>query len=193
MLCICQGFATRGAGGIVMEATAVVPEGRISPEDAGLWTDSQIAPLKRVVEFAHTPVAKVGVQLAHAGRKASTLATWVKTSADRTRRVDTSIAFANENGWPDNGTPFPFLFRPLSWRWRWVLIIDSTLRAVYGPANVPWSKDFPSPKAMTEVDLQYVEDAFVAATKRSASAGCQHHPVLDNGSSSLTRITQLTS
>jgi len=166
MLCICQGFATRGAGGIVMEATAVVPEGRISPEDAGLWTDSQIAPLKRVVDFAHTQVAKVGVQLAHAGRKASTLATWVKTSADRTRRADTSIAFANENGWPHN---------------------------VYGPANVPWSKDFPSPKAMTEDDLQYVEDAFVAATKRSASAGCQHHPVLDNGSSSLTRITQLTS
>ena len=34
-----------------MEATAVVPEGRISPEDAGLWTDSQIAPLKRIVDF----------------------------------------------------------------------------------------------------------------------------------------------
>ena len=112
MLCICQGFATRGAGGIVMEATAVVPEGRISPEDAGLWTDSQIAPLKRVVDFAHTQAAKVGVQLAHAGRKASTLATWVKTSADRTRRADTSIAFANENGWPDHGTSLPFLSPP---------------------------------------------------------------------------------
>jgi 2,4-dienoyl-CoA reductase-like NADH-dependent reductase (Old Yellow Enzyme family) len=46
-----QGFATRGAGGIVMEATAVLSEGRISPEDAGLWTDSQIAPLKRIVDF----------------------------------------------------------------------------------------------------------------------------------------------
>ncbi|KAI9465023.1 FMN-linked oxidoreductase [Lactarius psammicola] len=75
------GFASRGAGGIVMEATAVVPEGRISPEDAGLWTDSQIAPLRRVVDFAHTQAAKVGIQLAHAGRKASTLAA---------------------GGWPDN-------------------------------------------------------------------------------------------
>ena len=89
-----------------MEATAVVPEGRISPEDAGLWTDSQIAPLKRIVDFAHTQATKVGIQLAHAGRKASTLATWVKSSADRTRHADTSIAFVNEGGWPDNGTYF---------------------------------------------------------------------------------------
>jgi 2,4-dienoyl-CoA reductase-like NADH-dependent reductase (Old Yellow Enzyme family) len=93
-----------------MEATAVVPEGRISPEDAGLWTDSQIAPLKRAVDFAHTQAAKVGVQLAHAGRKASTLAPWVQKSADRTRRVDTSIAFADENGWPDNGIFFLLFF-----------------------------------------------------------------------------------
>jgi hypothetical protein len=48
-----QGFATRGAGGIIMEATTVLSEGRISPEDAGLWTDSQIAPLKRIVDFVH--------------------------------------------------------------------------------------------------------------------------------------------
>jgi 2,4-dienoyl-CoA reductase-like NADH-dependent reductase (Old Yellow Enzyme family) len=41
-----QGFAKGGAGAICLEATAVVPEGRITPEDAGLWTDSQIAPLK---------------------------------------------------------------------------------------------------------------------------------------------------
>jgi 2,4-dienoyl-CoA reductase-like NADH-dependent reductase (Old Yellow Enzyme family) len=47
-------------------------------------------------------------------------------------------------------------------------------RVVYGPVNVPWSKGYPTPKEMTEDDLQYVEDAFVAATKRSASVGCQH-------------------
>lgn len=104
--CNGQGFATRGVGGVMMEATAVLPEGRISPEDAGIWTDSQIAPLKRIVDFAHTQTAKIGIQLAHSGRKASTLAPWVATSADRTRRADTSIAFANENGWPDNGTFF---------------------------------------------------------------------------------------
>ena len=86
-----------------MEATAVVPEGRISPEDAGLWMDSQIAPLQRIVDFAHTQTAKVGIQLAHAGRKASTLAPWVRSSADRTHHADTLTAFANEGGWPDNG------------------------------------------------------------------------------------------
>ncbi|KAH9969906.1 FMN-linked oxidoreductase [Russula dissimulans] len=138
------GFATRGAGAIIMEATAVVPEGRISPEDAGLWTDSQIAPLKRVVDFAHTQTSKIGVQLAHAGRKASTLAPWLRTSADRTRHANTLTATADEKGWPDD---------------------------VYGPGNVPWSEDYSTPKEMSESDLQRVEDAFVAATDRSALAG----------------------
>ena len=55
----------------------------------------------------------------------------------------------------------------------WVLI-GSLSRVVYGPTNVPWAKDYPTPKEMTEDDLQYVQDAFVAATKRSALAGCQH-------------------
>jgi 2,4-dienoyl-CoA reductase-like NADH-dependent reductase (Old Yellow Enzyme family) len=156
-----------------MEATAVVPEGRISPEDAGLWADSQIEPLKRAVDFAHAHAAKVGIQLAHAGRKASTLAPWVQHSADRTRRLDRSIAFDNENGWPDNGTsPFFFFFF-----FRYPTLFAETFvrsRVVYGPSNVPWAKGYPTPKEMTEDDLQYVEDAFVAATKRSASAGCQH-------------------
>jgi 2,4-dienoyl-CoA reductase-like NADH-dependent reductase (Old Yellow Enzyme family) len=89
-----------------MEASAVVPEGRVSPEDAGIWTDSQIAPLKRIVDFSHTQGTKIGIQLAHAGRKASTLATWVESSADRTRRANRSTAFANQNGWPDNGAFF---------------------------------------------------------------------------------------
>ena len=88
-----------------MEATAVVPEGRISPEDAGLWTDSQIAPLKRVVDFVHIQGTKIGIQLAHAGRKASSLAPWVKTSADRKQRANTLTAFAHEGGWPDKGAP----------------------------------------------------------------------------------------
>jgi 2,4-dienoyl-CoA reductase-like NADH-dependent reductase (Old Yellow Enzyme family) len=99
------GFATRGAGGIIMEATTVLSEGRISPEDAGLWTDSQIAPLKRIVDFVHTQGTKIGIQLSHAGRKATTLAPWVKSSADRKHRANTSTAFAHEGGWPDNGAP----------------------------------------------------------------------------------------
>ncbi|MEH3032445.1 MAG: NADH:flavin oxidoreductase/NADH oxidase [Aeromicrobium erythreum] len=66
--------ATGGFGLIVTEASAVVPEGRISPEDAGLWNDEQAAAWRRVVDFLHAQGSLVGVQLAHAGRKASTYA-----------------------------------------------------------------------------------------------------------------------
>jgi 2,4-dienoyl-CoA reductase-like NADH-dependent reductase (Old Yellow Enzyme family) len=62
---------------IIIEATAVVPEGRITPGCVGLWKDSQIAPLKQVVEFVHSQGQKIGIQLAHAGRKASTVAPWL--------------------------------------------------------------------------------------------------------------------
>lgn len=61
----------------MIEATAVVAEGRITPEDSGIWKDSQIGPLKRIVEFAHSQGQKIGIQLAHAGRKASTIAPWL--------------------------------------------------------------------------------------------------------------------
>lgn len=65
-------FARGGAGLVVSEATAVVPEGRISPEDAGLWNDEQQAVWSRIVDFVHGQGAAAGIQLAHAGRKAST-------------------------------------------------------------------------------------------------------------------------
>ncbi len=64
--------AQGGAGLVVFEATAVTPEGRITPADLGLWKDAQIAGLRRIVEFVHAQGARAGVQLAHAGRKAST-------------------------------------------------------------------------------------------------------------------------
>lgn len=54
----------------MVEATAVTPEGRITPEDSGLWKDSQMAPLQYSVEFAHSQGQKIGIQIAHAGRKA---------------------------------------------------------------------------------------------------------------------------
>lgn len=65
-------LALGGAGLILTEATAVTPEGRISPYDLGLWSDEQIGPLGHITDFAHAHGAKIGVQLAHAGRKAST-------------------------------------------------------------------------------------------------------------------------
>jgi len=69
-------LAQGGAGLVMTEATAVVPEGRISPEDAGIWTDQQSADYARIVDFVRSQGAVPGIQLAHAGRKASTRAPW---------------------------------------------------------------------------------------------------------------------
>ena len=69
-------FATGGAGLVLTEATAVSPEGRISPEDAGIWNDTQRDAWARIVEFIRAHGAVPGIQLAHAGRKASTWAPW---------------------------------------------------------------------------------------------------------------------
>ncbi|NKX49269.1 NADH:flavin oxidoreductase/NADH oxidase, partial [Arthrobacter deserti] len=68
-------FAAGGAALILTEATAVNAVGRISPRDTGLWTDGQAGAWSRIVRFVHeygAAEAKIGVQLAHAGRKAST-------------------------------------------------------------------------------------------------------------------------
>lgn len=96
------GIAQRGPGFLMVEATAVQPEGRITPQDHGLWKDSQIEPLRRVVEFVHSQNQIIGIQMAHAGRKASTVAPWLSMADMATEKV---------GGWPDNvigpsNTPF---------------------------------------------------------------------------------------
>jgi len=65
-------FALGGAGLVIFEATAVEPRGRITPYCAGLWKDEHIAPVKRIVDFLHAHGTAAALQLAHAGRKAST-------------------------------------------------------------------------------------------------------------------------
>jgi 2,4-dienoyl-CoA reductase-like NADH-dependent reductase (Old Yellow Enzyme family) len=64
--------ATGGAGLVLSEATAVSPEGRISPEDTGIWNDEQAQAWSRITAFVRSQGAVPGIQLAHAGRKAST-------------------------------------------------------------------------------------------------------------------------
>ena len=87
------GIVSRGPGLTFVEATAVTAEGRISPEDSGIWKDSQMEPLKQVVEFAHSQGQKIGIQLAHSGRKGSTVAPWLAGAATAPKEF---------NGWPDN-------------------------------------------------------------------------------------------
>ena len=69
-------FALGGAGLILTESTAVDPRGRIGTADLGLWEDSQIEPLKAVVDFVHSNGGAIGVQLAHAGRKSGSQPLW---------------------------------------------------------------------------------------------------------------------
>src|SRR4051812_48234961 len=69
-------FAMGGAGLILTESTAVSPHGRIGINDLGLWSDAQIEPLKRVIDFVHDQGVPFGVQLAHAGRKAGSQPLW---------------------------------------------------------------------------------------------------------------------
>ncbi|MCC2545616.1 NADH:flavin oxidoreductase/NADH oxidase [Hymenobacter sp. BT175] len=82
--------AVGGAGLIITEATAVAPEGRITPDDLGIWQDEHIPGLRRITEFLNAQGAVPGIQLAHAGRKASHASPW-KSGA---------LLSAAEGGWP---------------------------------------------------------------------------------------------
>lgn len=91
--------AVGGAGLVVMEATAVRPEGRISPHDLGLWKDEQVEPLKRIAAFIEAQGSVPGIQLAHAGRKSSLTEPW---------NGDRQLSMA-EGGWETIGpSAIPF-------------------------------------------------------------------------------------
>lgn len=73
--------AQGGAGLVIMEASAILPEGRISPADHGIWKDEHIPGLARIVQFLHSQGTRAGIQLAHAGRKGSTASPFVGQGA----------------------------------------------------------------------------------------------------------------
>jgi 2,4-dienoyl-CoA reductase-like NADH-dependent reductase (Old Yellow Enzyme family) len=83
--------AVGGAGLVITEAMAVTPQGRITPHDLGIWSDDHIEPLARIVHFMSRQGSLVGIQLGHAGRKASTPAPWENRSVTLTEA---------EGGWP---------------------------------------------------------------------------------------------
>ncbi|KAJ4113878.1 NADH-dependent flavin oxidoreductase [Fusarium equiseti] len=87
------GLAQRGPGLIMLEATAVQARGRITPEDSGIWLDSHVEGLRKHVEFAHANNSLIGIQIGHAGRKASCVAPW----------LDAGLAAEKAaGGWPDD-------------------------------------------------------------------------------------------
>nr|WP_018534687.1 NADH:flavin oxidoreductase/NADH oxidase [Streptomyces sp. SID8379] len=74
-----QHYGARAAGGtglIIVEATGVSPEGRISPYDLGIWNDAQVTGLRRITDFMKSQGTVAGIQIGHAGRKASTDRPW---------------------------------------------------------------------------------------------------------------------
>ena len=94
--------AVGGAGAVIAEATAVTPEGRISPQDLGIWSDDHVEGLARCVRFVEEHGAVAGVQLAHAGRKASTAPPW----------VGNQVVPPEEGGWLPVYAPSAIPFSP---------------------------------------------------------------------------------
>jgi 2,4-dienoyl-CoA reductase-like NADH-dependent reductase (Old Yellow Enzyme family) len=94
--------AVGGAGLVIVEATSVTWDGRITPGDLGIWSDDHIEPLARIARFVNSQGACAGIQLAHAGRKASTAAPWTGGATLKT---------AEEGGWPVVA-PSPVPFHP---------------------------------------------------------------------------------
>lgn len=83
--------AVGGAGLVMVEATAVTAQGRISPGDLGIWSDAHIEPLARIARFVESQGAVPAIQLAHAGRKASCEPPWLGGA---------SLKTADVGGWP---------------------------------------------------------------------------------------------
>jgi 2,4-dienoyl-CoA reductase-like NADH-dependent reductase (Old Yellow Enzyme family) len=96
-------LGSRAAGGaalVVVEATAVASNARISPGDVGIWKDEQVEPLARIAKFIDSQGAVAGIQLAHAGRKASCDLPW---------KGGASLKTPEQGGWPVVGpSPLPF-------------------------------------------------------------------------------------
>ncbi|BGO88726.1 hypothetical protein NBRC10512_005172 [Rhodotorula toruloides] len=139
-------FATRGAALVMVEATSVLPNGRLSPQDSGLWNDRQASALKPIFDFIRMQGSIPAIQLGHGGRKTSTLAPWLDASTIKPH-LKSHIATNGASGWTDN---------------------------IWGPSAVSYDeKTFPMPKEMSEKDIDELKEAFRSATARAVKAGAQ--------------------
>ncbi|GAA5830636.1 hypothetical protein JCM11251_002544 [Rhodosporidiobolus azoricus] len=138
-------FAVRGASVVMVEATSVLPNGRLSPQDSGLWNDRQRDALKPVFDFIKAQGAKAAIQIGHGGRKTSTLAPWLDTSTIKAPLKSHIATNGAASGWTDN---------------------------VMGPSTIPYEEGtFPTPREMTEKDFEELKQAWVDATRRADEAG----------------------
>ncbi|KAJ1812983.1 hypothetical protein LPJ56_003629, partial [Coemansia sp. RSA 2599] len=103
-------FAMRGLGLTIMEAAGVSPEGRITPNCLGIWKDEHMEKLQQITQFVHAIKGAVGIQLAHAGRKASTTVPWLMKKLG-------SNATSENGGWPEKVVgPSDVAFDDRSWK-----------------------------------------------------------------------------
>lgn len=138
-------FAMRGAALTIVEATSVQPNGRITPEDSGLWQDSQIAPLRRITDFIHSQGQKVGIQLGHAGRKASTMAPWHHRQGKDGKIEGWPGAIEKFGGWPED--------------------------VVAPTGGLAWDQGWITPRELSVEEIQTLVKDFAAAAKRAVEAG----------------------
>ena len=149
--------AMGGAGLIMTESTAISADGRITPGCAGMYNDNHVAAWKRVVDFVHdNSYSKIGMQISHAGRKASTRLQW------------------------DGGEQAP---------------LSSGAWDIISASPIPYSASNPTPKEMTEADMEDVLNDFVMAAGRADKAGfdmlelhCAHGYLLNTFISPKTNI-----
>jgi 2,4-dienoyl-CoA reductase-like NADH-dependent reductase (Old Yellow Enzyme family) len=135
-------FALGGFGLVLMEATGVLPEGRISYGDLGLWKDEHIAPLAHIVDFLHAHGAAAGIQLAHAGRKASTPVSWNGPEQLATEAQRQAVGFEH-----------------------WQPVAPSA------ESQDPNNPSFQLPIELDHAGIRRVIDGFVAAAQRAEQAG----------------------
>lgn len=150
-------YALKGAGLVFIEATGVQYNGRISPNCPGIWSDAQIPALRRVSDFIKSQGAQSGLQLAHAGRKASTCAPWI-AGAQRTqggKRKVSVKADKDAGGWPED------VVGPMGGQeWAW----DE--KAKDDPEGGFWA-----PRALNEGEIQELVQDWAKAALRAVKAG----------------------
>ena len=135
-------FGMGGFGLVIVEATGILPEARISYGDLGLWKDEHIAPLARIVDFLHGQGAAAGIQLAHAGRKASTPVSWHGPQDLATEEQRRAVGYEH-----------------------WQPVAPSA------ESHDPDNPDYQVPTALDRDGIRRVIDGFVAAARRAQTAG----------------------
>lgn len=141
-------LSLRGPALVFIEATSVLPNGRLSPQDTGLWSDEQEVALGRLVRLAKASNgAKIGIQLAHGGRKASTYPPFHHFE-ENSGRLGRGIVPNEEGGWGAD---------------------------IVAPSAIPWKNDgkYPTPNELTKDQIKEMVAAWASSAERAVRAGIE--------------------